>query len=308
MRTMAPSMQRLSITHVRGRGWLVLVLRGEVDLATAPALIAAFTRGARGNDPLAVDLCEADVADTGGMALLVNAVRRLHRRRRDLVVVCPPNAVRAVLERTGIARRLRVLEHADALAGPKPEPDPRTPGSEVVGGHRQRITTRGRRATLLAEATLAIEMRHPDPRLGLEDVAREIATSSRQLQRVFAELAGSAFRDELAAVRMQHATALLQATDLPISEIARRVGYSHPAHFAKAFRRHHGVSASGLRRARPGHHTPADVAAVYVAGHRNADTDSIASVIGYAELKRLGPRVRVGRWDLDQRHPGAATG
>jgi AraC family transcriptional regulator, regulatory protein of adaptative response / methylphosphotriester-DNA alkyltransferase methyltransferase len=307
MRTMAPSMQRLSITHVRAGGRRVLVLRGEVDLDTAPALIAAFTRAARGDDPLAVDLCEADVADKGGMALLVNAVRRLHRRRGDIVVVCPPGAVHAVLERTGIARRFPLPERADALAGPELEPDALTPGPEVVGGHRQRVTTPGRRATLLAEATLVIEMRHPDPTLSLDDVAREIATSSRQLQRVFAELAGSTFRAELAAVRMQHAAALLQATDLPVSEIARRVGYRQAAQFAKAFRRHHGVSPSGLRRARPGRATPAGMATVYVTGQRNPDTDSIASAIRYAELERLGPRLPVGRRHLNQRHSGAAT-
>jgi AraC family transcriptional regulator of adaptative response / methylphosphotriester-DNA alkyltransferase methyltransferase len=304
---MTPSMQRLSITHVSAGGRRVLVLRGDVDLVTAPALIAAFTRAARGDDPLAVDLCDADVADEGGMALLVNAVRRLHRRRRDIVVVCPPGAVHAVLERTGIARRFPLPEHADALAGPELEPDSLTPGPQVVGGHRQRVTTSGRRATLLAEATLVIEMRYPDPTLGLDDVAREIATSTRQLQRVFAELAGSTFRDELAAVRMQHGAELLHATDLLVSEIARRVGYRQAAQFAKAFRRHHGVSPSGLRRARPGEHTPADVATAYVTGHRNLDTDSIASAIGHSELRRLGLRGQVGRRHLDQRHSGAAT-
>jgi transcriptional regulator GlxA family with amidase domain len=112
----------------------------------------------------------------------------------------------------------------------------------------QRPATPGRRGALLAEATLAIEARFADPDLALGDVARQIATSERQLQRVFAELAGSAFRDEVAAVRMQHAAALLQGTDLPVADIARRVGYRQAAQFAKAFRRHHGVSPSRFRR------------------------------------------------------------
>ena len=84
----------------------------------------------------------------------------------------------------------------------------------------------------------------------MTDIAHEIDTSSRQLQRVFAELAGSAFRDELAAVRMQHGADLLQATDLPVSAIARRVGYRQSAPFAKAFRRYHDVSPTVLRRTR----------------------------------------------------------
>jgi anti-anti-sigma factor len=238
----------MSITHARAGERRVLVLRGEIDLDTAPQLIAAFARAVGGDDPLAIDLCDAEVSEAGGMALLVNAVRRLHHRRRDVVVVCPPGPVRAVFERTALARRFTLLDDAQALAEPELEPDPRMLGPAVVGGHRQRITTPGRRATLLAEATLVLEMRHAEPMLGLDDVAREIATSSRQLQRVFAELAGSAFRDELAAVRMQHGAALLLTTDLPVSEVAQRVGYRQPAQFAKAFRRHHGVSPSGLRR------------------------------------------------------------
>jgi AraC family transcriptional regulator, regulatory protein of adaptative response / methylphosphotriester-DNA alkyltransferase methyltransferase len=247
--TMAPPAHRLSITHVRARERRVLVLRGEVGVDTAPALIAAFARAARGDDPLAIDLCDAEVADTGGMALLVNAVRRLHQCRGDVVVVCPPGPVRAVIERAALARRLVLIDDPRALAGPELEPDPRPSEAAVVGGHRQRITTPGRRATLLAEATIAIERRHANPTLGLDAVAREIATSSRQLQRVFSELAGSAFRDEVAEVRMQHGAELLLTTDLPVSEIAHRVGYKQAAQFAKAFRRHHAISPSGLRRA-----------------------------------------------------------
>jgi AraC family transcriptional regulator, regulatory protein of adaptative response / methylphosphotriester-DNA alkyltransferase methyltransferase len=34
-----------------------------------------------------------------------------------------------------------------------------------------------------------------------------------------------------------------------VSAIAGRVGYRQAAQFAKAFRRHHGISPSGLRRA-----------------------------------------------------------
>ena len=53
-------------------------------------------------------------------------------------------------------------------------------------------------------------------------------------------------------MRMQHGAVLLQTTDLRVAEVAQRVGYRQAAQFAKAFRRHHGVSPTGLRRARPG--------------------------------------------------------
>jgi AraC family transcriptional regulator, regulatory protein of adaptative response / methylphosphotriester-DNA alkyltransferase methyltransferase len=111
----------------------------------------------------------------------------------------------------------------------------------------QRPGTRARRATLLAEAREVLEARQREPALGVADVARQIATSRRQLQRVFAELGDGTFRDELAAVRMRRAAALLRTTGAPVNRIAREVGYRQAAQFAKAFRRHHGVAPTAFR-------------------------------------------------------------
>ncbi len=82
--------------------------------------------------------------------------------------------------------------------------------------------------------------------LTLDDVAHRIATSRRQLQRIFAELAGTGFREELTAIRMERAAELLHGP-LPVGEVARRVGYRQSAQFAKAFRAHHGVVPSEYR-------------------------------------------------------------
>jgi AraC family transcriptional regulator of adaptative response / methylphosphotriester-DNA alkyltransferase methyltransferase len=243
---------QLTIAHARVRGRRVLALHGTIGLDTAPALLAALTRAVHAGEPLALDLRDVRLGEEGGAALLVNAVRRLHHRRRDVVVLCPSGPLRAALEHAGLARRIELLEDPDALTGPPLEPEPRPREPAVAGGRRQRVATPARRAALLADATLVMEAHYPDPTLSLDDVARAIATSSRQLQRVFAELAGSAFREELAAMRMQHGAELLLTTELPVAEVARRVGYRQAAQFAKAFRRQHGVSPSVLRRSRQG--------------------------------------------------------
>ncbi|MDQ6914469.1 MAG: helix-turn-helix domain-containing protein, partial [Actinomycetota bacterium] len=66
--------------------------------------------------------------------------------------------------------------------------------------------------------------------LDLDAVARRIATSRRQLQRVFAEVGHTTFRAHLAAVRLDRAAELLRgAPSLPVREVARRVGYRQPA-------------------------------------------------------------------------------
>jgi AraC family transcriptional regulator of adaptative response / methylphosphotriester-DNA alkyltransferase methyltransferase len=84
--------------------------------------------------------------------------------------------------------------------------------------------------------------------LDLDGVAHRLATSRRQLQRAFAEVGETSFRDELARVRMEHARALLAEDTLPVRQVAARVGYHQPAQFAKSFRRYHGQPPSAYRR------------------------------------------------------------
>jgi transcriptional regulator GlxA family with amidase domain len=108
-----------------------------------------------------------------------------------------------------------------------------------------RPTTLAARSELLQEAREIMSEEYAED-LSLDDVASRIATSRRQLQRVFAELAGTGFREELAAIRMDRAAELLRGP-LPVGEVARRVGYRQSAQFAKAFRAHHGMVPSAYR-------------------------------------------------------------
>ena len=175
-------------------------------------------------------------------------MRRLHDRRPDAVVVCPDGPVRRMLEQRGVARRMTLLDDPAELYGREAE-HPACPRPPAPAQHEERVSTAARRIVILVEATLVIEARHDDPALALADVAHAIATSVRQLQRVFAEHAGGAFRDEVIAIRMQHAAVLLQTTDLPSPRSAAASATAQAGHFAKAFRRHHGIPPSGLRRA-----------------------------------------------------------
>jgi AraC-like DNA-binding protein len=74
-----------------------------------------------------------------------------------------------------------------------------------------------------------------------------VASSRRQLQRAYAEVGATTFRDHLTAVRMRAAAEMLRSRRLTVREVANRVGYRQPAQFAKAFRRHHGVAPSDFR-------------------------------------------------------------
>ncbi len=71
-----------------------------------------------------------------------------------------------------------------------------------------RPTTIASRSELLHDARAIMREDYAED-LSLDDVAGRIATSRRQLQRVFHEIAGTGFREELAAIRMERAAELL---------------------------------------------------------------------------------------------------
>jgi AraC family transcriptional regulator, regulatory protein of adaptative response / methylphosphotriester-DNA alkyltransferase methyltransferase len=115
-----------------------------------------------------------------------------------------------------------------------------------MGARGQRQTTVRSRRALFEEAAAIIALEYPD-RLELDAVARRLATSPRQLQRAFADAGQTSFRTYLCMVRMERADELLRDGSLHVWEVAEAVGYSQPAQFAKAFRRHQGRPPSALR-------------------------------------------------------------
>jgi AraC family transcriptional regulator, regulatory protein of adaptative response / methylphosphotriester-DNA alkyltransferase methyltransferase len=114
---------------------------------------------------------------------------------------------------------------------------------------QQRSSTVRLRTSLFEEA-VAIVAEEYERDLALDEIARRVASSRRQLQRAYAEIGNTTFRSHLTAVRMDAAGELLSRGPLTVREVAHRVGYRQPAQFAKAFRRHHGASPSSYRARR----------------------------------------------------------
>ena len=113
----------------------------------------------------------------------------------------------------------------------------------------QRPSTIRHRTSLLRDAVEIVEAEYATE-LSLDDIARRVASSRRQLQRSYAEIGKTTFREHLTSIRMERAAELLHARGMTVREVAHRVGYRQPAQFAKAFRRHHGLAPSAFRDAR----------------------------------------------------------
>jgi len=101
---------------------------------------------------------------------------------------------------------------------------------------------------LLAEVFAFIE-EHYHEAISLKDVARAVSLSPGHLTTVVKRKTGRPVQELIAERRMAQAWRLLVETDLMVKEVGRRVGYHDSGYFARHFRRTHGVTPFGWRRA-----------------------------------------------------------
>lgn len=94
---------------------------------------------------------------------------------------------------------------------------------------------------LLAEVFALIDRRHAEP-LSLRDVADELGMTPGHLTTVVRRRTGRTVGEWIMERRMAAARELLAQTDLPVAEIARRVGISDPGYFSRLFGRAHDTS------------------------------------------------------------------
>ena len=85
-------------------------------------------------------------------------------------------------------------------------------------------------------------------RITLAELAARFHLSQSSLKICFKALYGVPVASYLRGLRMDTAANLLRSSDLPVAEIAHRVGYEDPSRFAAAFRRHTGCRPTELRR------------------------------------------------------------
>ncbi|HEV2874955.1 MAG TPA: STAS domain-containing protein [Thermoleophilaceae bacterium] len=108
-------MQPLAVERTSNEGVELLLVEGELDIATAPRLISILNRAVQeALRSLVVDLSHVDFMDSTGLALLINAHRRLTRRSKGFAVVCPPGPLRRVFEITDMVETLHVCPDRDS--------------------------------------------------------------------------------------------------------------------------------------------------------------------------------------------------
>jgi AraC family transcriptional regulator of adaptative response / methylphosphotriester-DNA alkyltransferase methyltransferase len=110
-----------------------------------------------------------------------------------------------------------------------------------------RASTIDERRRLYLQARVVITRHYRRP-LTLEEVARALASSPRQLTRAYAQFGEVTFREDLLTRRLKVAAQLLiEQPAIPVRDVARLVGFRQAPHFAKAFRRRYGLTPARFR-------------------------------------------------------------
>ena len=115
---------------------------------------------------------------------------------------------------------------------------------DVQIGHGGMAPHKLRKAVGLIDHHLAEE---EEGRVALRVVAREVGMSYFHFSRAFKQSMGMNPTNYIAERRIERAKKLLQETELPISEIALRAGFSSQSHFTTSFRRLAGATPKAFR-------------------------------------------------------------
>jgi AraC-like DNA-binding protein len=117
--------------------------------------------------------------------------------------------------------------------------------ADVVGDLRENAEP------LLAEVFDVIERRYPQP-LSLREVATAVRISPGHLTSTVRRRTGRTVQEWITERRMVQARRLLAATELPIGDIGRQVGFPDAGYFARTFGKLHGMSPTRWRTVNTG--------------------------------------------------------
>jgi anti-sigma B factor antagonist len=98
------------------RGWQVVLVSGELDVATAPRLHERLVAlASQGHRRIAIDLHGVTMFDWMGLGAILGVLARVRALGGDMVLVSPTPAVRELLELTEVDGALPIHESLDTV-------------------------------------------------------------------------------------------------------------------------------------------------------------------------------------------------
>lgn len=100
---------------------------------------------------------------------------------------------------------------------------------------------------VVQEAQKYIQQHFSNPELSLETLCSHLHLSTSHFSSLFKQETGGSFVNYLTEVRLDEAARLLDYTEMRVSEISQRVGYSDPTYFSHVFKKRYGISPMKYR-------------------------------------------------------------
>lgn len=179
----------------------------------------------------------------------IGSLSEFHRRTRAAVLVRRTSTIRALQElsmrnddgaygHAGVRRSLSAALLIQCIA-------------EVIAGEMMpNVSKREHGMALVADLAEYLTL-HADEDIPLDVLGERFGISRRHITRLFRDGTGFSVGEFQQRIRLQTARELLSGTDLPIGEIAFRVGFDSGAALAHAMRRLDGRSPSDIRKEAP---------------------------------------------------------
>jgi anti-sigma B factor antagonist len=104
-----------SVSSEQRDGYVLVRLRGEVDLSWSQQVRRAVLDALKANVPVGVELADVSYIDSSGIAALVEGFQGARARGGRFVLVAVSDAVRAVLELARLDRVFVIVATPDAV-------------------------------------------------------------------------------------------------------------------------------------------------------------------------------------------------
>jgi AraC-like DNA-binding protein len=92
-----------------------------------------------------------------------------------------------------------------------------------------------------------LELNYDQP-TSIAALSRKVGINSMKLKTGFKQLFNTTVFGYLHAIRMEEAKRLLVEENMPVNEVAYRIGYKYPHHFTAAFKKQFDITPSQLRK------------------------------------------------------------
>jgi anti-anti-sigma factor len=102
----------LSIDVSHRSGVAVVVVKGEIDMESAPLLTVALEQQPSDKDAY-IDMAEVRFIDSSGIAVLINQFARMRQHNCELHIQNPSRVVRRLLEIAGLSEHFVDFETAE---------------------------------------------------------------------------------------------------------------------------------------------------------------------------------------------------